>query len=226
MLPQGKKHSKTHSTLMDILSIAAPVLMAAGGNEAGANAFIQQQWARRDAKAKQEFEVNKLLADWQHDDWSARNKANLEASTPYTLGQGQSRYVYDPVTGQNRVIGHEQPTFDEYAQTLNLQPGTEDYFKAVEDYVLRGNGPSALEYDTQLDNTRTSNDMKLEGLRQTGRERLRGQPTYRDTHPRPVGAPRASGGRSGGAPTATGPNGQKITWNGTAWVDQQGRPVQ
>ncbi len=40
----------------------------------------------------------------------------------------------------------------------------------------------------------------------------------------------SSGGKSrpGGVkrPTATGPNGQKIQWNGKAWVDEKGAPVQ
>jgi len=220
LLPPEKKHSKLHNTLVDIAEVAAPALMAIGGDQAGANDFIQGLQAQRAAKAQREWQVNKLLAEWQHADWADRNKAQLDAMAPYTLGQGQSRYVYDPITGQNREIQHEQPSWDEYARGLGNPPGSAGYTTAAQDYVLRGNGPSALNFDTQLDDARTANDIRLEGVRQTGRERMRGLPTYRDTHPRPV-APGRAKGRAGNAPTATGPNGEKVMWNGSAWVPVQ-----
>ena len=53
--------------------------------------------------------------------------------------------MYDPATGQSHVIYDGPEDFETYAQQLNLEPGSEEYFKAVEDYVLKGSGPSAHE---------------------------------------------------------------------------------
>ena len=111
-----------------------------------------------------------------------------------------------------------------------MKPGTREYNTALTDYVLRGNGPTAYGYDQSLEDQRAANDTTLEGvrqgnrvdletIRQNNRVNLRGVPSYRDTNPAP---PRASGGAPssgrGGRRTATGPNGEKIEWNGRAWV--------
>lgn len=141
--------------------------------------------------------------------------------------------------GDQRVFGnpnmggsvYQAPTSaEQYAGNLGTQPGTDDYRTAVQDYVLRGSGPTAFGYDKQLDDIRTANDMGMEGLRQRNRMQVRGAPTYRDLNPP---APRLStGGRGGGngrapaVPTATGANGQKIYYREGKWVDAQGRPVQ
>lgn len=204
LLPENK-HSKTHNTIMTILDIAAPTLMALGGDQAGANAFIENLQRRRDATSQRRFEIDKTLAQWRHDDWARQNGADLDASAPFTIGR--NRMQYDPMTGQVRPLYQGSADFGDYAAAQGLEPGTPEYFSAVEDYVLRGNGPTAFSFDKALDDHRTGNRLKLEGVRQGNRVslegvkqgnrvKLRGIPTYRDTH---------SGGGRAAMPTVSSP---------------------
>ena len=130
---------------------------------------------------------------------------------------------YDPNSGSVGELYDGAEDFETYAATQGLEPGTQEYFDAVQDYVLKGDGPTAYQHDRGLDDYRTGNRIKVEGVRQGNRMGLegerqnnrvttRGLPTYRDTHPR------AAGGRGSARPTATGPNGQKMEYNGTTWV--------
>ena len=93
--------------------------------------------------------------------------------------------------------------FQEYATTLGLQPGTDEYNEAVQDYVLRANGPTAQDGRESLEGVRQDNRVSLEGVRQGNRVALRGMPSYANLHPRPSAA-RSGGGNGGGAPRTTG----------------------
>lgn len=219
MLPPPKKKHGFGKTLLDILNIAAPALMAAGGDTQGANAFLARQAAQRDDLRRRQLDAQAQIAKWRHDDWALKQGADLRASAPFTIGR--ERLQYDPETGQVSSLYKGDADFEDYADSQGLEPGTPEYFKAVEDYVLRGNGPSAMDYDMQLDDHRTNNRLRVVGTQQAGRERVRSMPTYRDLHPAPprTSAPRSS--RSSGRPTATGPNGQKVEWDGKAWVPVQ-----
>ena len=216
MLPQHKKRS----TLEKIAAIAAPVLMGLGGNQAGANAFIANQQSRRDADGRQRSTAQSMIERWKHDDFARQNGADLRASAPRVIGR--SMVQYDPNSGGVNEVYDGAEDFETYAETQGLEPGTQEYFDAVQDYVLKGDGPAAYERDRGLDDYRTGNRLKIEGVRQGNRMGLegerqnnrvatRGLPTYRDTHPRTAGGGNAR-------PTATGPNGQKVEWNGSAWV--------
>lgn len=130
---------------------------------------------------------------------------------PRLIENGADQIRHDPMTGENTIAFSGMTTGEQYARSLRLQPGSPEWNSAVRDAELGANGPTAFGYDQQL-----------EAMRQQGRQTLRGMPTYSQANPRP----RASGGgsrsnapaRSSGRPTATGPNGEKIEWNGRAWV--------
>jgi hypothetical protein len=195
MLPEEKKPS----TLKQIAGIVGPALMAATGNQAGANAFIQNMAARRQEREKQTRAALATMAKWKHDDWARQNQADLRAANPFTIGR--DRLMYDPASGDVQTLYDGPEDFENYAETLGLEPGSEDYFRAVEDYVLRGNGPTAFKYDRDLEVLRHANRTGLEGVRQGNREKLEGirqgnrvttrqAPTYRDLNPR------SGGGRS------------------------------
>ena len=216
MLPQQKKRS----TLEKIASIAAPMLMGMAGNQAGANAFLANQQSRRDADARQRNASLGMVERWKHNDFARQNGADLRASAPRVIGR--SMVQYDPNSGSVGELYDGAEDFETYAETQGLEPGTQEYFDAVQDYVLKSDGPTAYERDRGLDDYRTGNRLKLEGARQGNRESLegirqnnrvttRGLPTYRDTHPRAAGGGKAR-------PTATGPNGQKMEYDGTSWV--------
>ena len=218
MLPQHKKRS----TLEKIASIAAPMLMGLGGNQAGANAFLANQQSRRNADEHQRNASLSMIERWKHDDFARQNGADLRASAPRVIGR--SMVQYDPNSGSVGELYDGAEDFETYAASQGAEPGTQEYFDLVQDYVLKGDGPTAYQHDRGLDDYRTGNRIKVEGVRQSNRLGLEGErqqhrvttrslPTYRDTHPRAAG-----GGRGSARPTATGPNGQKVEWDGSAWV--------
>ena len=217
MLPEHRKRS----TFEKIAAIAAPALMGFAGNQAGANAFIANQQGRRDSDRRQRDTALSLIERWKHDDFARQNGADLRASAPRVIGR--SMVQYDPTTGGVDEVYNGPEDFETYAQTQGLEPGSQEYFDAVQDYVLKGDGPTAYQHDKGLDDYRTGNRLKVEGVRQGNRMGLegvrqgnrvatRGLPTYRDTHPR------SAGGSASARPTATGPNGEKIEYDGNSWV--------
>lgn len=159
LLPEQKKPS----TLKKIASVLAPALMAASGNQAGANQFIGMMANQRRDNENYRRDVLMRLADMKYRDYARQNEADLRAANPFSIGR--DRVQYDPATGQTNVLYDGAQDFEDYAATLGLEPGTDAYFKAVEDYVLKSSGPSAHERDVEMDDHRTANDERLEGVR-------------------------------------------------------------
>lgn len=136
-----------------------------------------------------------------------------KANAPQYFMSGKDRVQYDPATGQANVLYDGPEQFEDYAKALGFEPGTPDYVKAVQDAMLKSSGPTAYGYDKELDDYRTANDIQRKG-----------SPTFLQANPRPAAprrgsAPRTSKPRSSSKrPTATGPGGKRIEWNGSAWV--------
>lgn len=147
--------------------------------------------AQRNAQQERLQAAAEQLMKWRYQDYSRQNEADLRAANPFTIGR--DRVMYDPASGQANVIYDGAEDFELYAKELGLEPGSEEYFQAVEDFVLRSSGPSAYERDVQLDDHRTGNDRSLENLRygnRAGLENLRqgnrrGMVDYRNANPRP-----------------------------------------
>lgn len=121
---------------------------------------------------------------------------DMEAAKPHYFTAGNSRLRYDPTTGETSELYQAESDAQQYAVALGYEPGTPEFATAMQDYVLRGHGPTAFSYDVDLENTRQDNREDLEGLRQGNRLSLRRTPTYRDLHP----APRVGGGSSPAGP--------------------------
>ena len=122
--------------------------------------------------------------------------ALFKAYGPKVMNIGGIVGMADPTTG-GFTETYRAPTDPErYAESRGFEKGTPDWNTAMEDYVLRGNGPTAFDYDVDLENARQGNRVGLENLRSGNRAHLRGQPTYSDTHPRPSkrGTPPVIGG--------------------------------
>lgn len=177
-----------------VLAVVADGLAGADGREGNTYGSLmsrEKDYADRQRKALE------TVMGWQHGDWQNQNEADLRAANPFS--SGRDRVQYDPATGQARVIYDGPEDFENYAQEMGLEPGTDEYFKAVEDFVLKGSGPSAYERDVSLDDHRTGNDASLERMRQghrVGLEGLRqgnrqGMVEYRNNNPAPS---RASSG--------------------------------
>ena len=178
----------------DVIGTIGDALSAAGG---GRPAYWpmkihqrqqQAEWDRQDALRRQDRQ-------WAVDD------RDYKANRPRYFASGRDQVEYDPATDMARVIYDGPADFEEYASTLGLEPGTDEYNEAVQDFQLRGNGPTAQAGRREMETLRQGNRVSLEGVRQQNRAALRGMPTYANLHPRPAAA---GGGGHGGPPRSTG----------------------
>jgi hypothetical protein len=135
-----------------------------------------------------------------------------------TLNPGDTRFLGE---GNGSV---QAPTRgQQYAGALGLRPGSDPYNTALRDQELGANGPTAFGNTQALEGLRQLNRLRLDRQRQDGRASIRGAPTYRDLNPPTA---RASAARQPSAaphrssrPTATGPNGERVEWDGKQWVE-------
>ena len=203
-------------------------MMSAAGGGADPMMGVRSLQARQQSMADRVRNANEAIQGWQRDDYEAQRDADLNASRPFTIGR--DRLQYNPATGDVGTLYDGAEDFELYANELGLEEGSPEYFKAVEDYVLRSAGPSAHDRDMSLDDHRTANDERLEGMRYGNRlglesERQRNRLELRNTPQ--ARAPSSSSGRSGGGPrvrvrsgerTATGANGETLVVRNGAWV--------
>lgn len=147
----------------------------------------QAEWERLDAQRRQD-------RAWAEQDRDAK------LAQPQYFMSGRDRVMFDPTTGEAQKVYDGQADFEEYADSLGLEPGSEEYNDAKRDYVLKSNGPTALEGREELENLRQGNRVTLEGVRHGNRAALRQTPTYSNLHPRPAGG---GGGSGNGRPPRT-----------------------
>lgn len=168
-------------------TIGDSLLTLSGGRPVYAPAMAEQR-AARNAQLQQ-------AAEWAHQASVKADDRAYEANKPQYFNAGNDRVMYDPTSGSSRTIYDAPEPFQTYASQFG-DAGTPDYRTAAQDYVLRGNGPTAYGYDADLEGVRQGNRVALEGVRQGNRAALRGMPTYSDLHPRA----RGGGGGAGGVP--------------------------
>lgn len=168
-------------------AILGPALMAASGNQAGANAMIQhlaepgRDWDARNRQARL------LGVQWQREEDREAAKRN----EPQFFSGNEDRIRFDPITGKSTRVYDAPQDFEDYARAQGLEPGTDGYFTAVEDYVLRGNGPTAFQYDKDLEAVRQAGRISQEAARQANRL---GVIDYRNANPPPARPRAASSG--------------------------------
>lgn len=149
-------------------------------------------------RRSEQTQLNQQHAEWarqemqrqQDRQWQAEDR-DVKLKTPQYFMAGHDRVAFDPSTGQSKVVYDAPEDYQAYASSLGLNPGDDGYDKAVQDYVLRSSGPTAL-----------SGKINLEGTRQGNRLQLRSTPTYQQTHPAPSRA--RTGGGAPRAPTSLG----------------------
>jgi len=151
----------------------------AGRGDPAALATLQnREWDRR-----QKFLAEREDAIWKRD----ANKVQY-------FNSGEDRYSFDPETGEASLLLDAPQAWQEYANQFG-EVGSPEWNRAAQDYVLRSSGPTAYDYDSQLEGVRQTNRRDMEDYRYKNRVSLRGVPQVR--------APAASGGgrpRGGGAP--------------------------
>lgn len=158
----------------------AAMMLSAGQGNPAAMAFLQNEWATKRDNAQSQREQANRFALWQHDDQAAKAERQWKASQPQYFSGNEDRVAFDPVTGATKTLYDAPTDAQAYADSLGLGKGTPQYNKAMQDYVLKGNGPTAFGYDADLANLRFHNSSELKAT-----------PTYRDLNTPP---PRAGGG--------------------------------
>jgi hypothetical protein len=161
----------------------------------GQPTFALEMAARRRAAREQQAQA----AEWAHQGQVKADDRQYEANKPQYFMAGNDRVMFDPGTQTAQTIYDAPEPFQTYAHSMGYEPDTPEYRQAQQDYVLRGNGPTAYGYDVGLENTRQQNRVGLEGIRYNNRAALRSAPTYSDLHPKPRAS--GGGGRSGGSYT-------------------------
>jgi hypothetical protein len=217
---RGREARQTYERAMQVAQLP-------GMNEREFAAYMTnpEQWASHnaDALASHHAAVNVNQSDTRvYGD--PRNGGHTYRPTR-TIENGPDVYDYNPMTGDAIPVVQGLTPQEQYARSFGFERGSKEWNNAVQDAELGGNGPTAFNNDKQLEGVRQNNRMTMEERRQANRLEQRGTPTYRDANPPPP-RPRASasGGGTGSRPraqrrpTAVGPNGQKIEFNGTAWV--------
>lgn len=230
-----KKNNTGRDIIAGILAAVGDTFAAQGGRKGTAVDGLVDAWGkRRDTYKTQQQQYDdrmrvaglpgmgvREMAAYMADPKAWGSNMSRAATSPYdaaTLNPGDTRFLGD---GRGSV---QAPTRgQQYAQSLGLQQGSDPYNTAIRDQELGANGPTAFGNNQSIEALRQQNRVGLEGVRQRNRMGVRGAPTYRDLNPPP---PRATGpGRAAprrlAVPTATGPNGEKVQWNGRAWVPAQ-----
>ncbi|WP_137871044.1 hypothetical protein [Sphingopyxis sp. 2PD] len=202
-----------------IAGIAGDALLGAAGQP---GIYGPNMWRLRQQQAEHQDRIAQM-----------REQARIKLAEPDYATVNNRRVRIDPTTGRADVLYEAPQDFEDYAASLGAEPGTPEFERLVQDYVLRGSGPTATDNYNTREEWRQDNRLELEGERQGNREALLGQrqagqralkgvPTYRQANPLP---PR-SGGRSGGSgggiregQTATNPQtGAKVVYRGGKWV--------
>jgi len=174
------------STGQKIAAILGPAILAATGHQDQAMQAIAGIPSRRDDWERRRQAAALEAVRWGREDEQAEQKRN----DPRYFSGREDQVRFDPASGTAERIDDAPQDFEDYAAAGGLTPGTPEYFRAVEDYVLRGNGPTAFQYDRDLEAVRQAQRITLEAQRQRNRAALRGMPSYRDLNPPP---PRSSG---------------------------------
>jgi hypothetical protein len=201
---------------------AAGILGDALGSLNGqAPMFAQNMWKLRQQQADHRDRMEQM-----------REQTRLKLSEPDYATVNNRRVRINPTTGESEVLYTAPQDFEDYATSLGAEPGTPEFDRMVQDYVLRGSGPTATDNYNVREDWRQENREELEGIRQNnriglqthrqaGQRALKAVPTYRQANPT---SPRSQGrsGGSGSIPegaTATGPGGAKMIRRGGKWVD-------
>jgi hypothetical protein len=169
-LPQKTPGRDWIGALSTVAGILGDSLLTANGRQGSFVPNLLQQRQLSAMQARQEAQ-RQQDRQWQVEDRDARLNA------PEYFNSGNDRVRFNPLTGQSAVIFDGKSDFEEYAQSLGLQPGTPEYAQAVQDHVLRSSGPTAQAGREEIEGVRQTNRVDLEGLRQRNRLTLKGTPS-------------------------------------------------
>jgi len=152
-----------------IAGVASNLLLdfAATGGDPMAVMTLRQRAADQDAQRQ--------FATWQAQEAARRAEKlqdrDYEDNKPRYFAGNEDYRRYDPTTNQVDTLFDAPRPEQEYASQFG-QPGSPEYQTALQDYVLKGWGSTAMDARTQLNNDRFNQRLQL---KQT--------PTYANLHP-------------------------------------------
>jgi len=229
--PPEKGNNTTRDIAAAIFAVLGDVAMAQGGRKGTAVDSLAKGWGeRRETYAKDLLDYENRRKVAMLPGMNAREYAAF-AMDPKAWGghmadAATSRYQAATLNpADTRFLGdgngaYQAPTRGEqFARSLNLPAGTDAYNSAIRDQELGAQGPTGFANTKEIEALKAANRLRFEGVRQGNRQALRTAPTYRDLNPP---APRIAGVRNAprraARPTATGPNGERVEWNGKEWA--------
>lgn len=169
------------------------MLMASGGPIG--DAFRYMELGDRQKRAEEQ-DRNKVLLEATRYDQERADKLedrDYERNKPQYFSGNEDRVMLDPATGTTKVLYDAPTPAEAYAKSLGLDATDDAGHRAIQDYVLRGSGPTALE-----------GDLTLEDARFGHRAAIRGMPTFaqaqRASAPGSLAGPRRARSRSASAP--------------------------
>lgn len=139
-----------------IAGILADMLAGAQGRP---GMFAQQMLRRQETEDER--------AEWHKRASLEREMQLRRLNQPqFTNVPGVGHVAVDPTTLRATVVQPSRTDAENYAETLGFERGTPDYNRAIADYALRGNGPTAFEQRTELqdDNQEAALDRLLRSL--------------------------------------------------------------
>lgn len=188
-------------------------LAASGNNDLSRAMAMMMQTNAENRRSAEQAQAAEATRKAERDDWQWRYDYEADHPKPDVFTANDDRVRYDPATGESTVLYHAPSDAENYAVALGLDPATDEGRRAIQDFVLRSSGPSAL-----------AGGERLENLRFRHRSDLRATPTWGQAHPRVPGALAPARRRPtaapsvGDAPTATGPGGKRLILRDGKWV--------
>lgn len=223
-----------------LVGILADALSGAAGQPGHYAQTMERRREEQTALERGEVQYQRRRADELTD-------RQTEANKPQFFSGSEDRIAYDPTTQTTRTL-YDAPTDAQvYAGSLGYQSGSPDYTGAIRDYVLRSNGPTAVQSRFGLENLRTDGRQRLQterlGVTRRGQDlshtdRQRGQALtdtrgrraqdMTDSRVRSSAGFQGKGDRAGNGaePFAMSADGHKIVVRNGKWVDAAtGKPV-
>lgn len=143
------------SGFRDWMTNMAPVVMALGNPQAAQVMLNIRQMQQNAQDNRDRFKLEHMQQSRLLDEANFRQR--FQSRPQYRTVNGQVVQL-DPMGGGDPEVIYQAPEdFEIYADAMGLEPGTQEYLDAQQDFVLRANGPTALANRTAYEGVRHRN---------------------------------------------------------------------
>lgn len=149
----ARKRRGFRDRFQGVAEVLGPMLLAAGGNPALALQMVQMRQQDRQFGDRMKLDHAQQTRLQQEADW----RRDFQSRPQYRTVNGQVVQL-DPMGGADPEVIYQAPEdFEIYADAMGLEPGTQEYLDAQQDFVLRAHGPTALQNRTAYEGVRHRN---------------------------------------------------------------------